>query len=223
MAIDEMLLLSQDAGHSGVLRFYTWEEPALTAGYFQDIRRVAEIFDAMNKELPVVRRLTGGGAVLHGQDLTFSLCLPTRNAFFPTDVKSSYLKINEAVRAGLKRDYPAIDYADCRTVPTGRKRGANAVCFDSPACYDLLLNGRKILGSSQRRMGGNLLHQASLFLNSDPTGLTQKITDGFKQDWKVSFEETALDPQELRHAQEIERSRYSSLDWALLRERSFFS
>ena len=224
MAIDEMLMHSQsDTRNSPVLRFYSWEEPSVTAGYFQRLEKVAQKFKAEKKGLPVVRRLSGGGAVLHGEDLTFSLCLPSTNPFMPTDVKGSYLKINEAVRAGLKADYPEVDYADCRTVPSGKDRSKEKVCFESPACYDLLLSGRKILGSSQRRIGKCILHQATLFLERNKDLLAARLTEGFKKVWDVQFEERALTAEELREAERVEESRYASSEWALFRERSFFS
>ena len=224
MAIDEMLMLSEAGqGTLPVLRFYGWEEPSITAGYFQKVEHVAKKFDAYKKGIPVTRRLSGGGAVLHGEDLTFSLCLPLPSPYFPTDVKSSYLKINEAVRAGLKADYPEIDYADCRTVPSEKSQSKERICFDSPACYDLLWNGRKILGSSQRRIGGHLLHQATLFLNADKEFLTRSILRGFEAVWKIGFEESELSGEELDQARRIEETRYASPDWAVLRERSFFS
>ena len=219
MAIDEMLVVS---GQS-VLRFYAWSEPSITAGYFQNLKVIAKKFQAEEKGIPVVRRLSGGGAVLHGQDLTFSLCLPVSNPFFPTDVKSSYLKINEAVRLGLKAQWPNLDYADCRTAGSSKKQSDQRVCFDSPACYDLLLHGKKVLGSSQRRIGKALLHQAAVFLKWEHDLLRQRILEGFQSAWKVAFEEKALSAQEIRRAEEMEESRYASSEWALLRERSFFS
>ena len=222
MAIDEALMRSR-AVHGPVLRFYGWEEPSITAGYFQNVEQVARRFGAEKKGIPVVRRLSGGGAVLHGQDLTFSLCLSHPNDFFPTDVKSSYLKINEAVRVGLQNNYPGMDYADCRTISPQKKQGGERVCFDAPACYDLLMDGKKILGSSQRRMHGTLLHQASLFLGAEHETLIKLIVRGFEENWGIRFENSELTESERGSAERIERSRYFSSEWALFRERSFFS
>ena len=223
MAVDETLMLSQGEGGAPVLRFYGWEEPSVTAGYFQDIRRVAEKFGAEKKSIPVVRRISGGGAVLHGEDLTFSLCLPLPSPYFSSDVKSSYLKINEAVRLGLQADYPEIDYADCRTVPSGKNQSREKACFEAAACYDLLRCGKKVLGASQRRVGKRLLHQATLFLGPDRDLLTARILEGFEKAWKVTFEEIPLTADELRRAREIEEKRYASPEWALFRDLSFFS
>ena len=224
MAIDEFLMHSQGFGARPTLRFYGWDKPSVSIGYFQKIGDAVRKFDAVQKDIPVVRRLSGGGTVLHGEDLTFSLSIGTVNPFFPTDVKSSYLRINEAVRTGLKELCPQLDYADCRTVPTGKRQAGERNCFEQPACYDLLLSGKKILGASQRRIGKELLHQSSLFLSEDRERLTRAIVNGFASLWKVAFDEKPLSGEELAQARELEERRYGSSDWASdLRVRSFSS
>ncbi len=215
MAIDEYLVNSQNIEASEpVLRFYSWNKPSITIGYFQTIENISQKLNAEKKGIPVVRRISGGGAVEHGKDLTFSLITQSKNPFFSTDVKSSYLRIHEAIRVGLKDLYPHLDYADCRTVPTGKRQSGERICFDQPACYDLLLAGKKILGSSQRRIEKNLLHQSSMFFSFERELLIQNILKGFEFLWKVRFEEKPLSEQELNEARKLEEKRYSSPDWA---------
>lgn len=211
MAIDEMLLRSQGAAPP-VLRFYTWARPACSIGYFQNAKKTATKLRTAGKEIAVVRRITGGGFVLHGTDLTFSLALP--DSWFPGDVKSSYLKVNEALRVGLKDCWPAIDYADCKSVPSGRGQG-DRVCFEAPACYDLVLGRRKVVGASQRRTDGAVLHQSAVFLPADTKSVARKIIEGFEKSWSASFEERPLDADELGKAARIERERYASEEWAV--------
>ena len=222
MAVDEYLVNSQLAKGAGpILRFYSWDEPSITLGYFQKIEDAVRKFGAREKNIPVVRRISGGGAVRHGEDLTFSLVLKTTNPFFPTDVKSSYRRIHEAIRVGLKGLYPKLDYADCRlpagrqgTVLASKRQSGERVCFESPACDDLLLEGKKILGASQRRIGKNLLHQSSIFLGETREGLIRNILSGFESLWKVGFEEKPLSEEELMRARELEEKRYGSPEWA---------
>lgn len=215
MAIDEILMESRQAPDAPpVLRFYFWSEPAYSIGYFQSVEAVARRFGCAKKKIGVVRRLAGGGTVLHGEDLTFSLTLKNPNLFFSGDVKTSYLKINEAVRIGLKDAYPELDYADCRTVPPGRPGARERVCFEAPSCYDLLLEGKKILGASQRRAGGAILHQSTIFLKEDPERLIEKIRRGFEKNWGVEFQEKALTQEELKKAELKEKERYASPEWA---------
>lgn len=229
MALDEVLARAQsEAGAAPSLRFYPWERPAVTVGYFEDVEKAAKRFQAERNDLAVVRRLTGGGAVHHGRDLTFSLCLRLPSPHFSGDVKSSYLKINEAIRLGLKPGYPGLDFADCRTAYSASSRHKERVCFESLSCYDLLLDGKKILGASQRRIGGTVLHQSTLFLEDSAQELARMIVRGFRELWKVEFVEEPFTEEEVRLAREIECERYGAEDWAylpasFLREAAFFS
>lgn len=208
MAVDEALMLAQRAADAvPTLRFYGWTEPAWTVGYFQDAAAIGR-----QRRAHVVRRLTGGGAVRHGKDLTFSLCLRRPSVFFTGNVKDSYLKINGALIAGLRASYPSIDYADCKKIPSGR--GGERVCFESPSCYDLMLNGKKVVGASQRRSGSALLHQSTVFLGDAADALARLIVDGFEKKWGLKFERSDLTAAEEAAAEKLERERYSSEAWA---------
>lgn len=211
MAVDEMLLYSQSLpGALPTLRFYGWEGPALSVGYFQDVRKMAD----RAKGVPVVRRLTGGGMVRHGNDLTFSLLLPYPNPFFSGEVKESYLKVNEALLAGLKDSFNGLDFADCKNLPSGR--GGDRVCFESPSCYDLMIGKKKVVGASQRRLSGAVLHQSSIFLEGDRRALADRIAKGFEKKWGLMFEEKPLSRKELDAARRIEAERYASEDFFFL-------
>ena len=202
MAVDELLMRHAMQSAAPVLRFYRWSAPCVTVGYFEEVARAARRFG----RYPVVRRITGGGAVLHGEDLTFSLSMPVPAPFFANDVKSSYLKINEAVRMGLRAEYPKMDYADCRTVPSQSSRQKERICFDSPSCYDLLSAGKKVLGGSQRRTNGVLLHQSTMFLSQPAELLMKRVRECFVQVWKISFKEAPLTKEESAEAVEIEKT-----------------
>jgi lipoyl(octanoyl) transferase len=221
MAVDETLMRRVREGGAPVLRFYRWSSPAVTTGYFEDVSRVARRFQAEKKGMAVVRRITGGGSVLHGNDLTFSLALRVPASYFASDVKSSYLKINEAVRVGLRERFPSLDYADCKTVPSQSSRQRERVCFDQPSCYDLLSQGKKVLGGSQRRTGGVLLHQSTLFLDGAPDELTRGIAEGFRKVWKIGLEESFLDAAELKEAEEAEKLKAGDPSWSYLPGASF--
>lgn len=217
MAVDEMLLEAQARGDAPTLRFYTWERPALSIGYFQKVDDFKRGPAGEGRE--IVRRITGGGMVPHGDDLTVSLVLRNPGPFLPREPKASYLKIHEAMMAGLRDVHPAIDFADCKAVPSGRAAAARE-CFRRPVCHDLMLNGRKIAGGSQRRLGGALLHQTSVQLEADKGLLAGKVVDGFRRKWGIVFEERELSDAETVRAGEIERARYSSADWGFFLERS---
>ena len=214
MAVDELLMQSVTEGAGAVLRFYRWSTPSVTVGYFENVAKVSRRFG----RYPVVRRITGGGAVLHGEDLTFSLTMRLPISFFANDIKSSYLKINEAVRVGLCAEYPKMDYADCRTVGAQSSKQKERVCFDAPSCYDLLTAGKKVLGGSQRRTNGVMLHQSTLFLSQPPEILIKRIREGFENVWKVAFVEAGLSEKELCAAGEREKKMRSDISRVYLPE-----
>ena len=214
MAVDEVLAEAQRTPSAApTLRFYSWERPAVTIGYFQSTVTAAKVFDADRLGLDVVRRLTGGGAVLHGEDLTFSLTLKVPNPYFPPNVKDSYLKINEVVRLALKPFYPLMDYADCRTVSSQTARQKERICFDAPSCYDLLLEGKKVLGASQRRLGEVFLHQSSLMLPDPDGAIERSLIDGFCGKWRLKAVEEDLTEEEIRSAGRVIERRYASDEW----------
>jgi lipoate-protein ligase A len=214
MAVDEALMLGQGRPESvPTLRFYTWSEDALSIGYFQSVREFDKPSRYGSKPSSVVRRLTGGGVVRHGHDLTFSITATMPNPLIPSAVKDSYLKINEAVRIGLKQIYPTLDYADCRDVKSMRERQKDRVCFEKPDCHDLLLNGKKILGASQRRIGNKFLHQSSLTADQPYPVLIDRLIEAFSGSWKIGFELSALTAEEKELASRIKRDRYSDPEW----------
>lgn len=213
MALDEYFLDSL-AKQDPVLRIYAWERPCYTIGYFQNLKEEKEKYQCEKKGIPMVRRITGGGLVFHGADVTFALTIQQNHALIPQEVKSSYLKINEALIAGLKPLYEKIDFADCRAIPSGRP-GYQRVCFDAPSCYDLMLNGKKVGGASQRRRAGVLLHQSSLFLNQNFKTIADSIQKGLSEKWDVEFYESILSAEEIQKARTIEEKRYSDAEWAI--------
>lgn len=208
MAIDEMLLESQkEDAASPTLRIYFWDRPCVTVGYFQKVEK---------KDAPVVRRLTGGGLVRHGDDITFSFTASHASGLLPGNVKSSYLTVNEALRKGLAGAYPSLDFADCKTMPSGRAKDKERICFEKPSCTDLLLNRKKVVGSSQRRVGAALLHQSSIFLEGNKGELARLVAEGFERKMNLDLEILPLNEKEMRKAYEIENRRYASDDWVFM-------
>ncbi|MGH7197606.1 MAG: lipoate--protein ligase family protein [Candidatus Omnitrophota bacterium] len=216
MAVDEILMGSQkDPASVPVLRIYFWDKLSYSIGYFQNVAQVVKRFNCKKKKITVVRRITGGGMVQHNGDITFSLSLRNPNPYVPSETKSSYLKINEALWAGFRKSGSKIDFADCKTAaPLGR--GGDRVCFEAPSCYDLLLGGKKVVGASQRRKNGLILHQSTVFMKGDREELISQMLEGFREKWDVTFEEGPLTEKELKKAREKEKERYGSAEWAFL-------
>jgi lipoate-protein ligase A len=167
MGVDEALLRSAAAGGSPALRFYTWRGPWLSLGYPQpdDPAREAACAGA---GVGIVRRCTGGRAVLHGGDLTWALAAPARA--LPPGVRASARLLAEALAAGLRALGVAVERAGAG--PAAAPPGAFD-CFARPAPEELCAGGRKLAGSAQRRAGGGVLQHGSLRLEPDPPAARQ--------------------------------------------------
>jgi lipoate-protein ligase A len=159
MAIDHALLESVGEGKAPpTLRFYSWRPPALTIGRFQSIRGI-DLKACAHRGIEVVRRPTGGKAILHLHDFTYSIVLPLAQVLHPS-VEESYLWICRGIMVSLRiLGIPAELVA--RSIPSRDEREA---CFAVPAVADLACRGLKICGSAQVRKGGALLQHGSLML-----------------------------------------------------------
>ncbi len=170
MATDEAIMLAHGAGEAPpTLRFYGWRPAAVSLGYFQ--RAVAEIdLDACRERgIDVVRRLTGGRAVLHDIELTYSVVVREDHPGVPATITAAYHWFSSGLSAGLQR----LGVAAGMNIPRAaygqsiRPRHASAACFDAPAHYELTCAGRKLAGSAQVRQGGVILQHGSLLLGFD--------------------------------------------------------
>jgi lipoyl(octanoyl) transferase len=181
MSVDEALLEAAVAGDA-TLRFYQWIEPTLSLGYFQ--RYGDRAAHAASQACPVVRRQSGGGAILHDRELTYSLSLPPA---FPLarDPGALYTTVHNAFRTLLARDFTPARAAPWQ-LEINRRSSPLApseepfLCFQRRACGDLLLESPpaaatnspplayKILGSAQRRHRGAILQHGSLLIARSP-------------------------------------------------------
>ncbi|KYP80489.1 lipoate--protein ligase family protein [Ferroacidibacillus organovorans] len=168
MAIDEAILLSTSQGDvPPTLRFYAWERPSLSLGYFQRTKRDVNLEAIHARGFDWVRRMTGGRAVLHDRELTYSVHVPGQHRFAQVSVVESYRLLSEGLRAGFEAlglHAQIVSLAD----EEERKRYASAgsaACFDSPSWYELVVDGRKIAGSAQVRAHGGLLQHGALLLD----------------------------------------------------------
>jgi lipoate-protein ligase A len=158
MAADEALGLHAE---TPVLRFYQWEPPAISLGYFQKEEEVCDILPELGNP-PVVRRITGGGAIYHFEELTYSLIGPPQAFHLPGSTAESY-RFLHAPFVKVFRDL-GIEARDNAPHEAVRK----AVCFDSITHYDVSVGERKLLGSAQRRHKRFFLQHGSIPLKANP-------------------------------------------------------
>jgi lipoate-protein ligase A len=166
MAVDEALLESAAERGIATLRLYRWSEPTLSLGYFQ--RAADREQHSASRACPLVRRASGGGAIVHDRELTYSLAIPQ------LDVRArAATELYEAVHGIL------IDGLASFSLAAEAFRGAGAadeqnsmagpfLCFQRRAEGDIVLAGAKIVGSAQRRRRGAVLQHGSILLSQSP-------------------------------------------------------
>ena len=162
MALDEALAESVAEGAEPVLRFYRWSRPCLSLGRNQPAAGLYDEDAIRARGWDVVRRPTGGRAVLHHRELTYSAALPDALLGSP---REAYTATNRALVAGLRRlGVDAAVQGD-----TGKRAPAPSTspCFAEPVEGEVMAGGRKLVGSAQRRMGSVLLQHGSLPLHDD--------------------------------------------------------
>ena len=166
MAVDEALLNSCASGESPpILRFYRWEPPGLSIGYFQSHEREVNEEGCRQLGFDWVRRPTGGRAVLHQHELTYAVVIDV--ALMPGSVLETYRGLSSALVAGLK--HLGIEAALAPGRPPTRKSRelSSAACFDSATPNEVTVEGKKVIGSAQVRKRGVLLQHGSIPLRID--------------------------------------------------------
>ena len=141
------------------LRLYRWDPPAVSLGYAQRRDLALDLAACARTGLAVVRRPTGGRAVLHGGDLTYAVAVPRGGIWAEGNVAACCRRIHEAVAAGLGRLGVPAEVAGPRP-PLGRAHGA--LCFAAVSSHEITVGGRKLVGSAQRRFGRAILQHGSI-------------------------------------------------------------
>mgnify|MGYP001819798262 FL=1 len=167
MALDEALLNAVVEGASPpVLRFYRWRPATVTIGYAQSVATDIDLEICHQAGLDVVRRSTGGRAVLHDNEVTYSVIAPSAPGLFGSSVLDSYRVISEVLQKALQQlGLPAKLVAGRSR--SGQQHATKAVCFSAPSQYELVIEGRKVAGSAQKRHGQAFLQHGSIPLEMD--------------------------------------------------------
>jgi lipoate-protein ligase A len=193
MAVDEVLLARASRP---LLRVYQWAKPAVSFGYFDRWEPVAEAYPGRE----AVRRWTGGGVVLHGEDWTYSVIVPRDHPFARERATESYQALHShlasAVAGGLE------------LTPEAAEKRSQA-CFENPARHDLLHHGQKVAGAAQRRTRFGLLHQGSVQGITLPPGFAERFA-AVLAPWSRPF---SLSAQDLEKAGELAAAKYGTQAW----------
>jgi len=169
MAVDEVLMRGSRGGMP-TLRFYTWSPPAVSVGYFQQLTDEVRLDRCREAGVDVVRRLTGGRAVLHEHEVTYSVTAPV--SLFPGDVVETFRYLSAGLLEGLR--LLGLE-AEVTRAGGGRGPATSPACFDAAAGYEVVARGKKIIGSAQTRREGALLQHGSILIRFDARRLTSLL------------------------------------------------
>ncbi|MCI0520981.1 MAG: lipoate--protein ligase family protein [Chloroflexi bacterium] len=174
MAVDEAILETTARGESlPTLRLYAWQPPCLSLGYAQPFSNV-DAERAALRGWEIVRRATGGRAILHTDELTYSVAGPQAEPRLAGAVLDAYQRIAQALLAALHGlGVPAA--AHKKPAAPVLPASMEAVCFEVPSNYEIVVAGKKLLGSAQSRRQSGVLQHGSLPLYGDLTRITQAL------------------------------------------------
>ena len=171
MALDEALM--ERAANTGewICRVYAWSQPTVSFGRNQAAARHYDLAKLAERGLPAVRRPTGGRAILHHREITYSVAAPLSDA---GGLRESYLLINRLLVSGLGSLGIQLSIAGAR--PQAMLPGP-IPCFDHPSAGELVAGGRKLVGSAQWRTENSLLQHGSILIDDDQPQLTALLRE----------------------------------------------
>jgi lipoate-protein ligase A len=236
MAIDRAVLVTNSkAKVPPTVRFYTWKPPAISIGYFQSLREEIDIDACKDLGVEFVRRITGGGAVFHDKELTYSIVIPESNPKVPKNILESYRRICGAVIKGLKQLWIESKYAPIN---------------------DIIVNNKKISGNAQTRKLKTVLQHGTILMDVDVdkmfkllkvpdekikdkliADVKQRVTSikhvsgnvvsfsevadamqtGFEQEFSIELVSDVLTKDEINLTKKFERECFSTNEWNYIR------
>ncbi len=172
MALDEAIMQAVGAGESPpTLRLYQWSPPCLSLGKRQPLSGV-DLQRCQNDGVDVVRRATGGWAILHTDELTYSVTARPEDPRAEGAILDAYRKLSQGLVAGLHiLGVPAV----MNPVDPVGVHNASAACFEVPSAYEITVGIQKLIGSAQTRPAGKVMQHGSLPLHGDITRVVEYL------------------------------------------------
>lgn len=170
MALDEALMrISQRTGDA-YFRLYGWASPTLSLGRNQRARGYYDLAAAQSLGVGFVRRPTGGRALLHNREITYSVAMPAQSS---ARAAESYSFINEVLLEGLR----GLGVSATRATAASHLPPGLRPCFDAPSAHEIVIDERKLVGSAQWRRGGTLLQHGSILVRDDQGAIPQLMLE----------------------------------------------
>ncbi len=204
MAADEALLAGLT--NTALLRFYRWQRPAVSFGYFDE----AEPVIRAHPEREIVRRWTGGGLVAHGKDFTYSLLLPRSHPLTHLRAAESYRLLHGVLAAAIAEAGPDLPALEQEALPG---EAISRACFVNAVRHDLLLAGEKVAGAAQRRTRQGWLHQGSVQLPGERAGLYERLRQTLPPALAAEVRARPLQPDEEDAAKRLSQAKYGTAGW----------
>ena len=244
MAMDQAMLEYAAATQQVILRVYQWSRPTISLGYFQAFEGLAEFPELLS--LDCVRRMTGGGAILHDRELTYSIAVPSeihRKGHSEELYRAVHRSIIEWLR-GLR--FTANLCEETNREPAGSYSNEDSfLCFERRSEVDIVVDGRKIVGSAQRRSSDGLLQHGSFLVESSPwlprlqglrlqtpnklgklveSGVTASrlgdvLVVALASAFDLQWSNGSADKETCERAETIAQERFSSVEWTQFRNR----
>jgi len=232
MGIDESILKHVSEGKSPpTIRFYAWKPPAVSIGYFQGIEEEIDLPACSRMGVDYVRRITGGGAVYHDQELTYSFIAPESSKLVSDDILESYKTICGGIIHGLRILGVESEFAPLNDIVSGGKKISGNAQTRRMNC--VLQHGTVLLGVDVDRMFSLLKVPSEKVRDKMIQNVKERVTsvnhslgrevgfeeagkalrDGFRNALEISLEDCRLSPSEIDYANKLAKEKYSSRQW----------
>ena len=176
MAVDEAVATACREGESPLtLRLYEWSPAALSIGYFQDTHQEVDLDRCKALGRTLVRRVTGGQAVLHDEELTYSLSARTDDPLFPKDLHGTFMTIAKGLISGLRLMDIRAEIMCHPDLPAAGTYQSSPSCFMTALGFEIGVAGKKLIGSAQRRWKDGFLQHGSILCTHHPERLVELL------------------------------------------------
>ncbi len=207
MAADEAIIEHIGRGESpATLRLYSWDPPCLSLGHAQSYADV-DLARLEERAWEAVRRATGGRAILHTDELTYSVTGSAQEPALSGSILESYNKLSQALLHAVRDLGLPVEIQEHVQEPAPFGQNLNPVCFEVPSTYEITVDGKKLIGSAQARRKEGVLQHGSLPLTGDLTRICKALT--FKDESARARAAQRL----LERATTVESVLGSRIDW----------
>jgi lipoate-protein ligase A len=180
MALEEAIFLScQSGGSLPTLRLYLWNPPGVSIGYFQSLEKTVDLNKCRENNIDVVRRITGGRTVLHDNEITYSVCASVKeHAELGKSINETYQKISFALLESLKILKIPAEWVkpERERIVSTENSYLSKPCFMSNSRFEITVEGKKLIGSAQRRFQDSFIQHGSIPLGNGKFNLADLLS-----------------------------------------------